>query len=170
LESIKCLRESLPRVVADPSSINGRSSLLYAAFLAGMTVASTGIALQHKLAHTVAACCNLSHADTHAVLLPHTLAYNLPSLKEDVVDRLGLALLGHLGASLQDIVQALNTLLRTLDVPCALKDIGMDKGDVDRTVDAAMEKPYWNPRLLEREKVREIIRRAWTGELARLDL
>jgi hypothetical protein len=31
------------------------------------------IALQHKLAYTVADCCNLPHPDTHAILLPHTV-------------------------------------------------------------------------------------------------
>lgn len=153
-----------------PILTKDRSSLLYGAFLAGMSVASTGIALQHKLAHTVAACCSLSHAHTHAVLLPHTLAYNLPSVGQDVASRLGHALVGHRDASMQDIVQVSNELLRTLDIPCALKDMGMDEGDIDRTADTAMEKPYWNPRLLERQKVREIIRRAWAGELARVDL
>jgi alcohol dehydrogenase class IV len=156
--------------MVDLSSIKDRSSLLYGAFLAGMAVASTGIALQHKLAHTVAACCNLSHADTHAVLLPHTVAYNLPSLETDVVSRLGVALVGHPEATMQDIVEALNTMLRTLKVSYALKDIGMDEGDIERTADTAMEKPYWNPRSLEREKVRRIVRRAWAGELARVDL
>jgi alcohol dehydrogenase class IV len=170
LESVKLLRESLPRVVADPSTAKDRSAVLYGAFLAGMAVASTGIALQHKLAHTVAACCNLPHADTHAILLPHTVAYNLGALNKDITERLGLALVGHSDASVDDIVLALGKLLRTLGVRCALKDLGMDESDIDRTAATAMERPYWNPRSLEREKIREIIRRAWAGELARVDL
>ncbi|OIW28132.1 iron-containing alcohol dehydrogenase [Coniochaeta ligniaria NRRL 30616] len=170
LESLKCLAESLPRVAADPLSREARSSVLYGAFLAGMAVASTGIALQHKLAHTVAGCCNLPHAETHAILLPHTVAYNLPSLGADVIERFGMALVGRPGLSAQDIVSAITSILQSLEIECALKDIGMNEDDIDRTVHLALEKQYWNPRPLEKEKIKELIRRAWAGETARADL
>lgn len=169
LESITLLAKSLPVVVADSSSIGERSSVLQGAFLAGMTVAATGIALQHKLAHTVAGCCNLPHADTHAILLPHTISYNIGALDDATVERLGLALTGRPQASASDIVRALGMLLRTLEVRCALKDLGMSESDIDRTTDIAMEKPYWNPRPLERERISEIIRRAWAGDMPRAD-
>ncbi|KAJ9150499.1 Iron-containing alcohol dehydrogenase [Coniochaeta hoffmannii] len=170
LESIKCLSESLPQVSEDPSSREARSSVLYGAFLAGMAVASTGIALQHKLAHTVAGCCNLSHAETHAILLPHTVAYNLPSLGSDVIDRLGKALLGQPGLLALDIVLALDDIRQRLEIPCALKDLGMKEDDIERTAHVSMEKQYWNPRPLEKEKIKELIRRAWAGDVPRADL
>lgn len=170
LESIKCLAQSLPRVAADPSSRDTRSSVLYGAFLAGMAVASTGIALQHKLAHTVAGCCNLPHAETHAILLPHTVAYNLPSLGTEVIERLGIALVGRPGLSAQDVVSAITSILQSLDIQCALREIGMGEDDIERTGRLAMEKQYWNPRPLETEKIKELIRRAWAGETARVDL
>jgi alcohol dehydrogenase class IV len=170
LESISSLASHLPKVIADPSSIEGRSSVLYGAFLAGMTVATTGIALQHKLAHTVAASCGLPHADTHAILLPHTVAYNLPALSEETVDGLGLAFLGRSRVSVDEIISALGTLQRSLGIQVALRDIGMEQEDIQRTADIAMEEPYWNPRQLKKEGILEIIRRAWAGEAPRIIL
>ncbi|KAB5578168.1 iron-containing alcohol dehydrogenase [Coniochaeta sp. 2T2.1] len=170
LESLTCLAKSLPLVASEPTSTEARSSVLYGAFLAGMAVASTGIALQHKLAHTVAGCCDLPHAETHAILLPHTVAYNLPSLGSDVIDRFGIALVGRPGVSAQEIVSAITSIMQTLGVRCALKDIGMKEEDISRTAHIAMEKQYWNPRSLELDRIKEVIRRAWAGETARVDL
>lgn len=135
-----------------------------------MVVASTGIALQHKLAHTVAGCCGLPHAETHSILLPHTVAYNLPSLGRDVIERLGMALVDRPGLSAQDVVSAIADIRQALDVQCALRDLGMKEEDIDRTACVAMEKQYWNPRPLEKEKIKELIRRAWAGETPRADL
>ena len=170
LEAIRCLIESLPQVSEDPSSREARTSVQYGAFLAGMAVASTGIALQHKLAHTVAGCCNLPHAETHAILLPHTVAYNLPVLESDVIDGLGKALLGQPGLPAPDIVSAINDIRQRLEIPCALKDLGMREEDIERTTSISMQKQYWNPRALEKEKIKELIRRAWAGEVPQADL
>lgn len=135
-----------------------------------MAVASTGVALQHKLAHTVAGSCNLPHAETHAILLPHTIAYNLPSLPSAVVESLGVGLVGRQGVSADEIAAALSNLLRSLEIPSALKDIGMRESDILRSRDMAMENQYWNPRPLEKEKIGVLIQRAWAGEWARADL
>ena len=41
---------------------------------------------------------------------------------------------------------------------------------VDKAADLAVKNPYWNPRPIERERIRELIRRAWAGEPASADL
>lgn len=45
-------------------------ALLRGAWLAGTCLDRAGMALQHKLAHTVGGALDLPHAPTHAVLLP----------------------------------------------------------------------------------------------------
>lgn len=69
-----------------------------------------------------------------------------------------------------DAVHGLNVLLEKLKVKRALKDFGMKEEDVDKATDIAMSAQYPNPRGLEREKIREVIRRCWAGEEARGDL
>lgn len=170
LESIRCLGEFLPQLAVDPASREARSSVLNGAFLTGVVVATTGIALQHKLAHTVAGCCNLPHAQTHAILLSHTVTYNLPSLPTDLIERLGMELVGRSGLAAQDIVSAITSISQTLQIPCALMDIGMEEVDIDRTAHVAMEKQYWIPRPLEKQRIKELIRSTWGGETASIEL
>ncbi|KAF6806441.1 maleylacetate [Colletotrichum musicola] len=170
LESIKALSRALPAIASDPSSVEARTSALYGAFLAGLLASATGIALQHKLAHAAGGTLNLPHAETHSVLLPHSIAYNAGCFSEDIRKKLSSALLQSTGDSAAGIVAGLNELLRLLEIPTGLKDVGMPEGDIDRVTDVASDTPYWNPRPLEKAKIREIVRRAWAGEQARTDL
>ncbi|TLS25941.1 hypothetical protein PpBr36_07768 [Pyricularia pennisetigena] len=174
LESIRSLSSALGRLSGNPKSVQARTTLLRGAFLAGYVVASTGIALQHKLTHAVAGTAGLPHAETHAILLPHSLAYNLHSIPKQTIASLTEAMSPmEVSGSVADLpgpVILLNDLLGVIGIPRALKDLGMAKSDIEKVTDVAMEKPYWNPRSIEKEKVRELIRRAWEGETARADL
>ncbi|OBR02972.1 iron-containing alcohol dehydrogenase [Colletotrichum higginsianum IMI 349063] len=170
LESIRALSGALPAIVSNPSSVEARTSALYGAFLAGMMATATGIALQHKLAHAAGGTLGLPHAETHSIFLPHSIAYNAQSFSGDIRARLSSALAQSTEDSAEGIVAGLNELLRLLEIPVGLKNIGMQEADIDRVADIASETPYWNPRPLEKTKIREIIRRAWAGEQARADL
>ena len=44
------------------------------------------------------------------------------------------------------------------------------EADVDRAADVVVANPYWNTREIERDWIRELIRRAWVGKEARTDL
>ncbi|KAK1676654.1 iron-containing alcohol dehydrogenase [Colletotrichum godetiae] len=170
LESIRALSSALPVIVSDPSSVEARTSALYGAFLAGLLAAATGIALQHKLAHAAGGALNLPHAETHSIFLPHSMAFNAQAFPEATRTKLSSALAQSTEDSPAGIVAGLNKLLRVLDISTGLKDIGMQEKDIDRVADVASDKPYWNPRPLEKVTIREIIRRAWAGEQAQTDL
>lgn len=121
------------------------------------------MALHHKLCHTLGGSFDLPHAETHTIVLPHALAYNAPALPAETLARLADALPGSEG----DPVRGLNVLLRELGVKRALRDFGMKEGDMERAAEIAVGNPYWNPRSVEKEGIRELIRRAWAGEDAR---
>lgn len=69
-----------------------------------------------------------------------------------------------------DAIHGLNVLLEKLQVKRGLKDFGMKEEDIDKAADIAVSNPYWNPREIQREPIRELIRRVWAGEPARADL
>ena len=46
----------------------------------------------------------------------------------------------------------------------ALRDLGMPESGIDQATELALANPYWNPRPLERQALRELIVRAWSGE------
>lgn len=165
LEGTKALAESLPVIVNDPKNVEARSKAQYGAWLCATCLGSVGMALHHKLCHTLGGSFNLPHAETHTIVLPHAIAYNAPQIPE-VMKKLANVLPESHG----DAIKGLNVLLTKLKVKRGLKDFGMKEEDVDKAAEIAVSNPYYNPRAIEKEPLRETIRRCWAGEEARADL
>jgi maleylacetate reductase len=156
-QSIAALGRALPKIAADPGNREARSDAQYGAFLAGACLGSVGMALHHKLCHTLGGTFDLPHSETHTIVLPHALAYNAPAVPravEAVARALGVA----------DAPRGIYDLGSGVGAPRALKDLGMPESGIDKAADIALSNPYWNPRPLERPAIRRLIARAWAGE------
>jgi alcohol dehydrogenase class IV len=165
IEGTRSLAESLPEIVVNPQSQTAREKAQYGAWLCGVCLGSSAMALHHKLCHTLGGSFNLPHAETHTIVLPHALSYNAPAIS-DAMAKLATALPDSHG----DATKGLNALLDKLNVKRALKDFGMKEEDIDKAAEIAVSNQYPNPRPLDKEKIREVIRRCWAGEPARADL
>lgn len=157
VEGVRALATSLPAIAASPADRVARSEAQYGAWLCGTCLGAVGMALHHKLCHTLGGTFNLPHAETHTVVLPHALRYNSPAVPDAVA-----ALAGALGHD--DPARALYDLAGRLGAPRALKDLGMPESGIDKAADLALANPYWNPRPLERDAVRACIAAAWAGD------
>jgi maleylacetate reductase len=155
-EGIRALVGALPRIAANPSDREARSDALYGAWLCGICLGSVGMALHHKLCHTLGGSFDLPHAETHTVVLPHALAYNAAAIPEAMVQL--RAVLG------TDPAGALHELAGRLGAPRSLQELGMQESSIDDAARRALANPYWNPRPLEFEAIRSLIARAWAGQ------
>lgn len=156
-ESIAALARALPSIMRSPQDLEARSDALYGAFLAGSCLGAVGMALHHKLCHTIGGLFDLSHAETHTIILPHALAYNARAVPE-ALSAISQAFGG------ADPVQSLFDLAGKVGAPTALRDIGMPESGIEKATELAMANPYWNPRPLERSAIHELIARAWAGD------
>ncbi len=156
-EGIAALSRALPILIKQPEDREARSDALYGAWLCGLCLGSVGMALHHKLCHTLGGSFNLPHAETHTVVLPHATAYNAPATPEAMA-RVARAL----GSS--DAPTGLYDLAGRLGAPRALRELGMAESAIDEAADLAVRNPYWNPRPVNREQIRELLARAWAGE------
>jgi alcohol dehydrogenase class IV len=156
-EGISALAGALPGIVARPDDAEARASALYGAWLCGTCLGAAGMALHHKLCHVLGGMFNLPHAETHAIILPHALAFNAPAAPE-AAGRIARALGGG-----DDPATALYDLAGGLGAPRALRDIGMPKDGIEAAAEAVVANPYWNPRPVERPALRDLITRAWDG-------
>lgn len=156
-EGIRALSRALPAIVMNLDDREARSDALYGAWLCGVCLGSVGMALHHKLCHTLGGTFDLPHAETHAIILPHALAYNAPAAPEAAA-RIARAI----GA--KDPAHGLYDLAQRLNVKTALRDVGMPEDGVNKAADLTVTNPYWNPRPIERDAIRELIARAWLGK------
>lgn len=155
-EGIRALAQGLPRVVKNPADLEARGACLYGAWLCGAVLGSVGMALHHKLCHTLGGTWNLPHAQTHTVVLPHAAAYNASAAPEAMA-RVARAL----GAP--SAPQGLYDLAKGLGAPVALKDLGMQEEALDRAAELATQSPYWNPRPVQQAGIRRLLDDAFHG-------
>jgi len=155
-EGIRALAHSLPRIAASPGDCDARGDALYGAWLAGISLGAVGMALHHKLCHTLGGSFNLPHAETHTIVLPHAAAYNSEAAPE-AMQRIARAL----GAT--EAASGLYDLAAAIGAPLALKEIGLKEQDLDQAADIATRNPYYNPRPVSRDAIRRLLEDAFHG-------
>jgi len=152
--AVRVLGSSLPRVVARPTDIEARTEALYGAWLAAAFRAPVGV--EHAIAQNLRKRYGLSHAGTHAVVVPYAIAFNRNAAKH-AMEKIERALaVNDAGLGLYD----LNVRLR---IPTGLKDLGMKESDIEAAVDFVGAKPIANPRQVARADLVELITQAFHG-------
>jgi maleylacetate reductase len=154
-EGLRALKDTLPVLVREPQNLDTRGEALYGAWLCGTVLGTVGMALHHKLCHTLGGSFDTPHAETHAILLPHTVGFNavaVPDRLKPLSDLFGATP----GAGLHDFAASIGA-------PMALKSLGLTEADLDRAAAIATQNPYWNPRPIDRETIRALLEDAWEG-------
>jgi maleylacetate reductase len=147
-------KEALPVLVEEPADIDARGHMLYGAWLCSTALGYASMALHHKICHTLGGF-GLDHADTHAVMIPHTAGYNgkaVPALLAPVSAAFG----GTPGAALHDFAQSLGA-------PMTLRELGLAEEDLDRAAELATRNPYANPRPFSPQEIRQLLEDAYQG-------
>jgi maleylacetate reductase len=161
-ESIRALAQSLPEIMNDPKDLEARAKALYGAWLAGMSLGSVGMALHHKLCHTLGGSFNLPHSEVHTVIIPHATAYNSSAAPEAMK---------HIATALDqpDAADGLYRLAKSLGAPTKLSEIGMRYEDLDLAAELASNYPYYNPRPITRDGIRALLEAAFHGSRPRAE-
>lgn len=155
-EGIRAMAQGLPMIVKKPADMEARSNALYGAWLAGTALGAVGMALHHKLCHTLGGSFNLPHADVHTVVIPHATAYNrkVATGAMQAVER---------ALGVYDAASGLYELIQSIGAPSSLKEIGMREQDLDKAAEIATRNPYYNPREVTREGIRALLQAAYEG-------
>lgn len=155
VEALSALTGALRAIVSDTGDRDARDRALYGAWLCGTVLGAVGMSIHHKLCHALGGALDTPHAETHAVILPHTIDF----IEQAVPDALAPAapVLG------QRVGQALYDFALELGAPQSLKQLGVNESDLDRVTAVATSRPYWSPLPVESADIRELLQRAWVG-------
>lgn len=157
-EGIRLLAAALPVVVDSPHDPDARSDALRGAWLCGAVLGATTMSLHHKVCHVLGGTFDLPHAETHAVLLPHVLAFNGPAAPDAAA-----AVATALGVPVEGVAPSLWELARRLGAPLSLASLGLPADAVDDVVRLVLAVPYANPRPVEAAALATMLREAQVG-------
>ena len=155
-QGIRAAAAALPRLLRDPRDLEARGEALVGAWLCGTVMGSITVGLHHKLCHTLGGSFDLPHAETHAVVLPHALAYNAAAAPHAMA-RIAAAL------DAPSAPAAVFDLAARHGAPTSLRQLGLREPDLDRAAELAVQKPYPNPSPLDLARIRALLQRAFDG-------
>lgn len=156
-QGIAALTRAIPLLTnGDDTAV---ADALYGAWLCGMCLDTTAMALHHKICHALGGTLGLPHAETHTAVLPHALAFNAPAAP-DAIARLSDIL------DSEDPANYLLNLAKDQGAHTALRDVGMRLEDIDTVADEILAVPYANPREVTRDHLVGLLHNAATGAVA----
>ena len=141
--------------------------MMLASNLAGMAIANAGTAAAHGMAMTVGGICNTDHGTTVGLTLPTVLEYNLSADLEkhrDIAELLGENTTGmSLRGAAEQSVQAVRTLLRDVNLPTRLRDIGVTEEILPQLLADTKTQRAWlnNPRVVGTEDMEKLLRQSF---------
>lgn len=158
MSGISNLYRSLLKIQETPNDIDARSEALAGAFAAGVCLGHVGMAIHHKLCHTLGGSFGLPHAQVHTVILPHAMAYNMeaaPKAMAQIKQAIGCS--GSPAQAIWDLEKKLGTVIN-------LEQIGMKQEDLEKAADIASKAQYPNPAPLDRAKLLQLLQNAYDGK------
>jgi alcohol dehydrogenase class IV len=136
LQAVRTVGAWLPRVMDEPTDLEGRTQMMLAAHLAGRAFsAGPLLGLVHASGHPLSAVLHQAHGQTLASMLPHVMRFNL----EVVADR--YALVGQaLGveADAEAAIAAVQALSATVGTDKTLSELGATSDHVPTLTEQAL--------------------------------
>ncbi|CAN5898301.1 hypothetical protein BH11MYX4_BH11MYX4_36890 [soil metagenome] len=148
--------EAALRLLASSLVADAGEDALEGAYLAGAVFGDLGPGLHHKLCHVLGGAFGLSHASTHAVVLPHVVRFHREAAPEAMA-----AIARALGVI--DPVLGIERLAQATGAPSSLAKLGMPREGIARVVDAMLAMPPFHPRPIDRATLTTMLEGAYAG-------
>jgi len=163
IRAIGLIGRSFLRAHTSGGDISAREDMSLASLMAGMAMASARLGAVHGMAHPLGSHYRIPHGVVCGLLLPYTMAYNLPYATDkyaQVAQLLGEEV-GNLDqqAAAHRAVDRVRELLTKVGVPAHLREFGVTEDGLDVIIEESLPSGSFkhNPRPLSAEDARRIL-------------
>ncbi len=161
LRAMELLAHNIRAFVANPENVEASSGMLMGSMLAGLVISNTGTGNDHALARALGGLCDVAHGVATALLLPQVMAFNAsarPDRYIDIARAIGVSTAGTAREVAMRVVDEVQQLLRELDVPMRLQDVGVPEDKITKLVEVALKNVGPNPRRTAAVDLEKILR------------
>ncbi|MHC1684337.1 MAG: iron-containing alcohol dehydrogenase [Clostridiaceae bacterium] len=164
LKALELVFKYLPRAYGNGNDLQAREQMMFAANMAGMAFSNAGLGYTHSIAHQLGGLYNQTHGCYNAVLLPYVFEFNAKSIPEERILKIAemMDIKTHSPAKAVDkIMDGIQKLASTLEIPKTLKEMGLQKEDIDQISENAVKDitALTNPRQGTKDDIISIIKK-----------
>jgi len=178
LQSIRLAAQNLRTAYYWGDNLEARYNMALAALLGGLAMGATpaGANIGHCISESLGPMYHVPHGVAAALVTPYMMDYLMPACIERlalVAEYMGLDVhsLSKRNAAIM-AVRAARDLVKDLELPVSLKEIGFSKGDIPKYAKYLVEErqsyyflQIYNPRRLTMENVTELLEKMYEGRI-----
>lgn len=171
INAIKMIFENLSRSYSS-QDMEAKENMHYAATMAGLAFSNSQICVAHAMGHALGALFKIPHGRSVAAILTYAVEY----MAKEVMERFS-ALANAVGIkaetskeALEKFIQALKRLLKEVDEPTSIRELGIGWNDFQRELDNLVERAMGStgtiasPRVPTAEDYRKLFVYAYEGK------
>ena len=136
LKAVSLISANFLKVIKNLNDLDARKALAMAQYLAGMSFTNVGLGIVHSMAHPLSAFYDVPHGVANALILPYVLKFNSVACEDKMItlakafdpefdERYGSE------AATERCVELINTFNSVAGLPHKLKEINVNKEDID---------------------------------------
>ncbi len=154
------LAAGFPRVIEDPSDIEGRQAMLYGAHLAGAAIENSMLGATHALANPLSAHYGMTHGVAIGLMLPHVIRFNQEAVGEiysELLSEVGITEEGGEGAG-DALARVVERMRAAAGLPSTLAECDIEDDILDQLANEAAEQwtGKFNPRPVTAATLRDL--------------
>lgn len=162
LEAATAIFEHLPVVFEDGSNLASREAMALASLTAGKAFRKTALGYVHAISHQLGARYGLAHGLGNAILLPHVLAYSLPSIQGKLAQLAVNLGIGKAEGSVTELSKTMLAHVRALNIQLQIpeKVPGLQAADIPDLANKAYREAmgmYGAPRYMGRKAIEQLL-------------
>lgn len=165
LQAIKLVGKNIRKAFAQPANLDAKGRMLLASCMTGIAFDQAGLGIAHCMGHPLGGLYDVPHGVACAMTLPVTMQYNLISCPEKMAEiavALGEKVDGCTSLEAgETAVDAVKRLMKDLDLPMHLPDLGIGEDAIAKLAEDAMGFPGMrnaNPRDIDQTGMEKLFR------------
>jgi maleylacetate reductase len=168
VEGVRHIDCALFNCFRDGNNVAARTEMLVGSHLAGYSLASVSMGLHHGVCHVLGGTASVPHGIANSIILPYAIRFNADATATQLLPAAKTMGISSNGASPEAVIevmaQKIFELIRRMDLPGRLRDVGVQESDLPRLAEIAFQNRTVqnNPKpITEVAQLEQLLRDAW---------
>lgn len=141
LEAFDLILNNIERACDDPEATDAKRAMQVGSFYAGIAITAAGTTAVHALSYPLGGKYHVAHGVSNAILLMPVMHFNEPAIRERLAAAYDRAIAGEARTAEEKsaaVIRRMDEIVRHLDIPKKLDELGIADVDVDQLAAAGM--------------------------------